>query len=63
VHNLAYVRTLLALGSGEVQAGNVAKARSLFTQSVETAVKEQENGEMEPKGAVVHGLPARAMLE
>ncbi len=39
MHNLAYVRTLLAPGSGEVQAGNVAKARSLFTESVEAAVK------------------------
>jgi hypothetical protein len=39
VHNLAYVRTLLASGSLEVQAGNVAKARSLFTESVEVAVK------------------------
>jgi hypothetical protein len=26
-------------------------------------IHEQENGEMELKGAVVHGLPARAMLE
>jgi hypothetical protein len=26
-------------------------------------IQEQENGEMEPKGAVVHGLPTRAMLE
>jgi len=63
VHNLAYVRTLLASGSLEVRAGNVAKARSLFTESVEAAAKEQENGEMELKGAVVYGLHAWAMLE
>jgi tetratricopeptide (TPR) repeat protein len=63
VHNLAYVRTLLASGSLEVQAGNVAKARSLFTESVEAAVKEQENGEMELKSALVYGLHAWAMLE
>jgi len=39
VHDPAYVRTLLAPGAGEVQAGNVAKARSLFIVSVEAAVK------------------------
>ncbi len=39
MYNLAYVRTLLAPGSGEVQAGNVAKAQSLFTKSVEAVVK------------------------
>jgi hypothetical protein len=39
VHDPAYVRTLLAPGSGEVQAGNVAKARFLFIESVEAAVK------------------------
>jgi len=39
MHNPAYVRTLLAPGSGEVQVENVAKAQSLFTESVEGAVK------------------------
>ncbi len=39
MHNLTCVRTLLAPGSGEVQVGNVAKARSLFTESVEATVK------------------------
>ncbi len=39
MHNLAYVRTLLTPGSREVQVGNVAKVRSLVTESVKSIVK------------------------